>query len=232
VRQRVPPGLQQPTPAKAAPGSRSTGVEPAPLGGDFRGQPELGETRMATPSANRQHGGVALGGRPTAETHRPTNPAGAPLCSGRYRCDMAGRAELATSQRNDSREPVHLVTLVNQAGSATPKKTLHATERETAVNQEKRPVWREQITEFDPARLVFVDESGVTRSMTRRYGRAPQGERVPGAAPLGHWEVTHHSDRGLGARWRARPLQRRRRHGRRHLSGLGRRSAATGLASR
>jgi DDE superfamily endonuclease len=38
--------------------------------------------------------------------------------------------------------------------------------------------------------LVFVDESGVTRSMTRRYGRAPKGERVPGAVALGHWQVT------------------------------------------
>ena len=26
--------------------------------------------------------------------------------------------------------------------------------------------------------------------MTRRYGRAPKGERVYGAVPLGHWEVT------------------------------------------
>jgi transposase len=33
-------------------------------------------------------------------------------------------------------------------------------------------------------------ESGVTRSMTRRYGRAPKGQRVPGAVPLGHGEVT------------------------------------------
>jgi transposase len=37
---------------------------------------------------------------------------------------------------------------------------------------------------------VFVDESGVTRWMTRRYGRARKGERVAGAVPLGHWEVT------------------------------------------
>jgi hypothetical protein len=36
------------------------------------------------------------------------------------------------------------------------------------VNQEKRPVWRDQVAEIDPARFVFVDESGVTRSMTRR----------------------------------------------------------------
>lgn len=26
--------------------------------------------------------------------------------------------------------------------------------------------------------------------MTRHYGRAPKGERVHGAVPLGHWEVT------------------------------------------
>jgi transposase len=58
------------------------------------------------------------------------------------------------------------------------------------VNQEKRQVWRDQVADIDPARFVFVDESGVTRSMTRRYGRAPKGERVPGAVPLGHWEVT------------------------------------------
>ena len=37
---------------------------------------------------------------------------------------------------------------------------------------------------------MFVDESGVTRSMTRRYGRAPKGERVYDAVPLGHWEGT------------------------------------------
>jgi transposase len=83
-----------------------------------------------------------------------------------------------------------VVALVNETGSAAPKKTIHATERDTAVKQEKRQVWREQVAGIDPARLVFVDESGVTRSMTRRYGRAPKGERVPGAGPLGHWEVT------------------------------------------
>ena len=37
---------------------------------------------------------------------------------------------------------------------------------------------------------MFVEESGVTRSLTRRYGRAPKEERVPGAAPCGRWEVT------------------------------------------
>jgi transposase len=38
-------------------------------------------------------------------------------------------------------------------------------------------------------RLVFVDESGTTTTMTRRYGRAPRGRRVDGPVPHGHWKV-------------------------------------------
>ena len=37
--------------------------------------------------------------------------------------------------------------------------------------------------------LVFVDESGVRTDLTRRYGRAPKGERVHEAVPHGHWKV-------------------------------------------
>jgi len=36
---------------------------------------------------------------------------------------------------------------------------------------------------------VFVDESGETTEMTRRYGRAPRGERVREATPPGHWST-------------------------------------------
>ena len=36
--------------------------------------------------------------------------------------------------------------------------------------------------------LVFVDESGVRTDLTRRYGRAPKGERVREAVPQGHWK--------------------------------------------
>ncbi len=39
------------------------------------------------------------------------------------------------------------------------------------------------------ARLVFVDESGATTELTRRYGRAPGGERVREATPAGHWST-------------------------------------------
>jgi transposase len=36
---------------------------------------------------------------------------------------------------------------------------------------------------------VFLDESGVTPEMTRRYGRALRGERVGDAVPAGHWRT-------------------------------------------
>jgi transposase len=36
---------------------------------------------------------------------------------------------------------------------------------------------------------VFLDETGATTAMARRYGRAPRGERVDAAVPHGHWKV-------------------------------------------
>ncbi len=41
----------------------------------------------------------------------------------------------------------------------------------------------------DPARLVFVDESGASTAMDRTYGRAASGVRVDGPVPHGHWKV-------------------------------------------
>jgi len=67
------------------------------------------------------------------------------------------------------------------------KKSLDAAERDTVAHQEKRVTWRTQVDALDPVRLVFADERGLMRSVTRRYGRAPTGQPVPGAVPLGHW---------------------------------------------
>ena len=36
---------------------------------------------------------------------------------------------------------------------------------------------------------MFQDESGATTEMTRRYGRAPQGERVAEGTPARHWRT-------------------------------------------
>lgn len=37
--------------------------------------------------------------------------------------------------------------------------------------------------------MIFLDESGVTTEMTRRYGRARRGERVGEGTPCGHWRT-------------------------------------------
>jgi transposase len=37
--------------------------------------------------------------------------------------------------------------------------------------------------------LIFLDESGVTTSMTRLYARRPDGRRVHEATPGGHWKI-------------------------------------------
>ena len=52
-----------------------------------------------------------------------------------------------------------------------------------------RQQWCQAVGQIDPRRLVFVDESGVNTAMTRTRGRAPRGERVPGAVPHGDWKT-------------------------------------------
>ena len=56
---------------------------------------------------------------------------------------------------------------------------LFASERDASA----RAAWRTALSGIDPARLVFVDETGTNLSLTRRYGRAKRGERVVGQVP-------------------------------------------------
>ena len=37
--------------------------------------------------------------------------------------------------------------------------------------------------------MIFLDETGATTEMTRRYGRAIRGKRVREATPAGHWRT-------------------------------------------
>ena len=37
---------------------------------------------------------------------------------------------------------------------------------------------------------MFVDETGTSTKMARRYGRAPKGERCRAPVPHGHWKTT------------------------------------------
>ncbi len=50
-----------------------------------------------------------------------------------------------------------------------------------------RAAWRDEAARIDPARLVFLDESGFDTRLVRTHARAPRGQRAHGAAPGGHW---------------------------------------------
>ena len=53
-----------------------------------------------------------------------------------------------------------------------------------------RILWKRCQRRWDPARLVFVDESGAKTNMTRLRGRSLKGKRLNASAPSGHWQTT------------------------------------------
>ena len=59
------------------------------------------------------------------------------------------------------------------------KKSRRASERSEA----KRTAWRERTRGVDPARFVWVDETGSDLGMTRTHSRAPRGRRAYAAVP-------------------------------------------------
>jgi len=46
-----------------------------------------------------------------------------------------------------------------------------------------------QQTRLDPKKLVFIDETSVSTTITRLYGRAPQGERLVQKVLHGNWKT-------------------------------------------
>jgi transposase len=70
------------------------------------------------------------------------------------------------------------------------KKTAHASEQDRPDVLKRREQWFEGQLDLDPERLVFVDESGLSTNMARRYGRSPRGQRCRAGVPWGHWKTT------------------------------------------
>jgi len=66
-----------------------------------------------------------------------------------------------------------------------------------------RAAWRAAMTEIDPSRLVFLDETSTPTTLTLLRARAPRGQRAGGRVPRGRreaisWLATL-TTRGLGA---------------------------------
>ncbi len=54
----------------------------------------------------------------------------------------------------------------------------------------QRRLWRVWQRYMDPARFVFLDETGASTNMVRRYGWGPKSERLIDTTPHGHWHTT------------------------------------------
>ncbi|MGA7787164.1 MAG: IS630 family transposase [Xanthobacteraceae bacterium] len=69
------------------------------------------------------------------------------------------------------------------------KKTLRAAEQERPDVARARRRWMREQGMFDPARLVFIDETSTSTNMVRLRGRCRRGERLIGRVPQGHWKT-------------------------------------------
>src|SRR5207248_1930164 len=81
------------------------------------------------------------------------------------------------------------------------KQSRRASERSEA----KRAAWRERTRGVDPARFVWVDETGSDLGLTRTHRRAPRGQRadatVPGRRGKNRTLITALTVDGFGPGW-------------------------------
>lgn len=54
----------------------------------------------------------------------------------------------------------------------------------------RRARWKQYQGKFDPARLVFIDETWAKTNMTRTRGRCARGRRLLARVPQGRWTTT------------------------------------------
>lgn len=76
---------------------------------------------------------------------------------------------------------------LSRLGLPRKKKVPRAADQDSPEVRERRREFCAGLAGVDPRRLVFVDECGANTAMTRRYGRAPAGQRVDTDTP-GHWD--------------------------------------------
>ena len=90
----------------------------------------------------------------------------------------------------DAGRSEHLERLASRARLDVQKKSAHALEQERPDILKRRRAWFDNQLDLDPAKLVFIDETGLSTKMARLRGRAPRGERCRAGVPHGHWKTT------------------------------------------
>lgn len=66
---------------------------------------------------------------------------------------------------------------------------MHASEQDRPDVARRRLRWRKYQGRFDPARLVFIDETWTKTNMAPLRGWAPRGARLLAKVPHGHWRT-------------------------------------------
>ena len=87
---------------------------------------------------------------------------------------MVGGAERCAGQPCDDESGDHATRWLDPE-----KKSRRASERSEA----NRTAWRKRTRGIDPARFVWIDETGSDLSLTRTHSRAPRGQRAYGDVP-------------------------------------------------
>ena len=154
-----------------------------------RGQPVCGGQADAPGARERQRGPGAVWRPSAADAGRARSPG--PHAAGRQAGHHALeiQAELAR-QGVVVRADLDHLALAPASRADAQKKSLRAAEQDRPDVAQDRRRWRVWQRYMDPGRFVFLDETGASTNMIRRYGRCPRGERLVDAAPWGHWKVT------------------------------------------
>src|SRR5262249_52272781 len=123
-------------------------------------------------------------GRPTQARRRRPLPLGGLRGRG-PRCHL-GRTPRPLGR---SRPPKYHPARPGQLRPDGKKKVMYAAEQQRPDVQAQRQHWWERLARVDPARLVFIDETGAHTALARLYGRALRGQRVVDRVPQGHWPM-------------------------------------------
>ena len=101
----------------------------------------------------------------------------------------AGRDRCGDEEARDRRAAAARCGGSTTDATSASKKTLYAAEQKRADVAHARRRWMREQGMFDPARLVFIDETCTNTAIVRLRGRARRGERLVDYAPHGHWKT-------------------------------------------
>ena len=168
-------GRSRPTrPARAA-SPRSRGATGSASGRSRAGSSSPARRGAAIPSRAAAAGPPLGGERETL----------AALVAERNDATLAEYADLLAERAGVRRSPSALCRALKALGLVRKKRRVKAAEQDREDVAEARRAWRAELAGVDPARLVFIDETGIDTRMTRAYARAASGRARRGQGARG-----------------------------------------------